>query len=73
MKIGQKQKKLWEYRLSSDSRRQIYQIFELPLQSEAVKADLKLSNAPAEETQWAFFISLRMWERCGKLLKAKPS
>ena len=50
MKIGQKQKKLWEYRLSSDSRRQIYQIFGLPLQSEAIKADLKLSNVPAGET-----------------------
>lgn len=62
MKIGQKQKKLWEYRLSSDSRRQIYQIFRLPLQNEAIKADLKLSNVPAGETQWAFFMGLQMWE-----------
>ena len=58
MKIGQKQKKIKESGLLPDSRRQIYQIFGLPLQSEAVKADLKLSNVPTGETQWAFFIGL---------------
>ena len=50
MKIGQKQKKIKESGLLPDSRRQFYQIFGLPLQSEAIKADLKLSNVPTGET-----------------------
>ena len=50
MKIGQKQKKIKESGLLPDSRRQIYHIFGSSLQSEAVKADLKLSNVPVGET-----------------------